>query len=268
MKRKESITTLGILLLMAVNLQAFADKYTDAREACNKVINSYETIRSLTRTEQRGLVSAMCEADDDARLEIGRSVANRVESMVMGAVDGMRRDQGNADKLVTEVLRDETFKDKWDDLKSLSSRMKEVMERTERMTNGVKGGNNPAFAFMSKMGMEAHKDYFNANSSYGISEFEAGGKKIDFITYDCKCVEVKADNSSAASKGRDQAKSYRDILNTSDDAFSKLVNKDSRFSACKGKFKWVLACYRYCPSVNENGEIQSSSIGWVVCDKE
>lgn len=259
-------TTLLLMLLFIPN--AKADKYTDAKGACEKFINAYETIRTLTRDEQKSLVRAMCEAEDDARNEIGRSAANRVESMVLSNLDQLKRNKESADRMVDDVLRDETFKDKWDELKSLKNRMNEVLQRMERITGGVKGGNNPAFAFMSKMGMEAHKAYFNINSSNGVSEFEAGGKRIDFITYNCECIEVKADNSSAASKGRDQAKSYRDIMNTNADAFNSLVSKDSRFAACKGKFKWALACYRYCPSVNDDGEVQSASLGWVTCDKE
>jgi hypothetical protein len=264
---------IGVMFMCFVSILmnqqiAKADKYSDAKYACEKFINAYEYIRTLTKSEQKNLVNAMCEAEDDARADIGRSVANRVESQVMSNLDQLKRDKESAERMVNDVLNDESYKDKWDELKGLRSRMSEVLDRMERITNGVKGGNNPAFAFMSKMGMEAHKDYASIHSSDGVSEFEVDGFKVDMITYKCECVEVKANNSSSISKGRGQARKYRDILNTNDDAFKKLVNKDSRFEKCKGQFRAVVACYIYCPEVTDDGQIRSSSIGWTECDRD
>ncbi len=261
--------TICILTFTSV-LSAFADKFSDAKDAYERFISGYERIRSIDRQEMKDLVSAMCDANDEDRISVGRRAAERVESDVNSNYNELRRARENAQNLINAVKSDEQYKDKWDYVRDYENRMNEIWSRMERIREKASAGNNPVFAAMSKFGMHAHTEYQNIHSSEGIKDFEVPSGKIDFINWNtCTCIEVKANNSNSISRGRDQLNRYVSDLNKPE-YFNRLLDYSSdareKFPKCKGNFKKKVVCYIYCPEIDDNGEMRSTSLGWGDCD--
>jgi hypothetical protein len=270
MKKTILLLCVMIMVTFTFSLSALADKYSDAKDAYDKFISGYEQIRSINKQEMKDLVNAMCSADDQQRTSVGKSAAERLENDTRSKYDELKQAKERAEALINEIKSDEQYKDKWDYLKDFQNRINEVWPRIERIVEKCRAGNNPVFAAMSRFGMQAHLEYQSLHSSEGIKEFEVSSGKIDFLNWNtCTCVEIKANNSSSISKGRQQLERYISDLKKPE-YFNKLLEYNSeakeKFAKCKGEFNKKIACYIYCPEIDDNGDMLSASLGWGDCD--
>jgi len=83
---------------------------------------------------------------------------------------------------------------------------------------------------------------------------------------------LDAPYSRAAAKGWDAAEKSRDWLND-ERKFDAIADENSNFkdhfSQCKSKkFKARVDCCHYCPEVDDDGSLKSTSLDWVTCKSE
>ena len=274
-----------VSLLVAAFLIMFAplaraDSCDDAKDAAQKYIDSYEEIRTIDTDALKRLIKAVCGSDevdwnsDEERKQVFRDEAQRVESTVLGEKSKLDDLKADADSKLTAAISDDQCQEKKDDLSDLQKRVAEVSERIEKISStGVKLGSNPAFDKLRELGQEAHNDYYSHNSKCApYRDIKVGDRKPDCLDPDlCMVIELKPDNSRAAGNGWDAAKESRDLLNQ-DEGFDTVAEEDSNFkenfSKCKGKFKARVDCYHYCPEVDDDGNLRSTSLDWVTCKSE
>ena len=258
----------GLATVLFFAGSASADLYDDADRAAGEFLDRYEKLRSLNASENKRLVAAICDAEEADRKSVSRDAAERVERAVGKAYDSMRDLRSRAIDLLKAVQNEQKFKDKHGNVRDKEARINEVWDRVERMrSNGVIGGNNPVAAMMVKMGQEAHSAYQKNSSNCSVSEWRVGSGSADCIKRStCEVIELKPNNSRSISLGRSQARAYTEVLNKSPDEYNKLVEKDKGFAECKGKFNARVACYQFCPEINDDGSMRSASVGWNFCD--
>jgi hypothetical protein len=145
----------------------------------------------------------------------------------------------------------------------------ELWGRIERMNEGIKGGNHPVIAYMRAAGQRSHEDYQSHHSGgddyCAVSKLSISAGEIDCVdTSRCWVVELKPNNDQAVNKGRSQAERYAKALNSNEDDFKKLKDKDSKAANCVGdkKFQPKVATYVFCPDVTEEGAYINTSYGW------
>jgi hypothetical protein len=135
------------------------------------------------------------------------------------------------------------------------------------MTEKLMGSNNPVVSFMLEAGQEAHHAYQHNSSNCTVYEWPVAGGKADCIkASSCEVIELKPNNSRSIYKGREQAERYTTALNSGGKEFEELVSKDSKFKGCKGKFRRRVACYKFCPEIDDEGQVRSTSVGWDFCE--
>jgi hypothetical protein len=253
---------MGLMFIVTSTfISAQCSNYDKAKDNYDHFIGGYEQIRQLQANEQKKLAKAMCEASDDDRRSVGRSVADRVQTEVWNNFDELNRQKEEAEKNIEAVLQDQQCQEKWNEMKKDQERIKEIWPRIEKIKEKVSAGNNPVFAAMTELGKEAHTAYQNAHASEGIKEFPVAHGDIDFVTYNCEVIELKSNNSSSLYKGRKEAEDYTSDLNNDQSTFKKLVDRDSKFATCK-KFKAVVMAYESCPEITDDGEMHLRSIEW------
>ncbi|MBI3707131.1 MAG: hypothetical protein HY246_05570 [Proteobacteria bacterium] len=250
---------------------AFADLCQEALDQAQKYIDGYENIRRLTVDEQRGLVKAICTADDDDRASVARDAGERVQSDVRSNMDALDRSLSDARDKLKAAASAEQCRDKQGDLNDKERRMQEVASRIDRMAGAVRGGNNPVISKLREIGQLAHSEYQSAKGNCALWEYSVGSRRADCIRAEsdvCWVVEVKPNSSAAVAKGREQARDVRDILNNPDE-FKKRASDDSRLAQCAGKkFRARVDCYVYCPEIDDEGQMRSASMGWSTCDQD
>jgi hypothetical protein len=265
--------TVLVAFLFVLPPFAHADACSDAVDAAQKYIDSYDTIRTMEVDQLNRLVSAVCNADKSEQKSIFREEAERVESMVAGEKEKLDNLKDIANAKLAAAISDPKCTDK-DKLSDLQKRVEEISQRIERISaNGTHLGSNPAFDKLRKLGQMAHDDYYYHHSKCeDYRDIPVGDLKPDCILPGrpdeggCIVIELKPDNSRAASDGWSNAKTSRDLLNDDADAFKKLDSQyPDKFSACKGKFKARVDCYHYCPDIDDKGEIKSTSLDWATC---
>ena len=240
------------------------DEFDKAKDAYEHLTGGYEQIRHMTVDEQKRLVDAMCNADDDEIKAVGKSAAERIQEDMESNIDNLVQQKNDAESAIEAVENNQQCQEKLDDVKEYQERIDEIWPRIERITEIVKAGNNPVFKTMSALGQEAHQVmYQNAHSSEGIAEFQLPSSgKIDFISFNCEVIELKSNNSSSKYKGRKEAADYAKELNNKDgSAFKKLIEKEPKFAACK-EFIPVVMCYQACPEISDDGEMHLSDLDW------
>jgi hypothetical protein len=254
---------LGLLFCVTASLSKAQNcpAYEKAKEACEHFKDGYEKIRQLEVSEQKQLVRAMCEANDDERISVGKSAAERVQSDIWSNYDDLKKQKEEAEKYISMVLQDQQCNGKWDEAKRYQNEIDKIWPRIEKLRVKVTAGSNPVFDVMRQLGQEAHDAYQSSNSGQGLKEHPVASGKVDFITYGCQVIELKSNNSSSQSKGIKEAIDYTADLNKDND-FNSLVQKDSKFAPCKGVFKAVVMCYNSCPEITDDGEMHLRSIEW------
>jgi hypothetical protein len=273
MKTKACFTLLVVTgLLITYPFDARADSCSDAESAAQKYIDSYETIRTVDVDQLKRLVKAVCDADEDERANIADQEKSRVESMVASQKSDLGAQKADATSKLSTAIADDQCQSEKDKLESLQSDVDKYADRIQRIIdNGAQAGNSPVFDKLRQMGQMAHDDYYDHHSECApYRDIQVGGLKPDCILPDeCVVIELKPDNSQAASNGYSNAKDARDRLNT-EDGFNALDQKyQDAFASCKEKkFKARVDCYHYCPEVNDDGEFTSTSLGWTTCQSD
>lgn len=244
-----------------------ADNFDDAENKANRFYDKYNEVRNLDVSELKALVKALCEAEEEERQSVARDAASRVKDNVDREYRNLEDRRKEALEALDAVLRDETFKDKWSRAEDHKKRIEQYWETIKKMTEGVRGSNNPVTAFMLAEGQKAHLAYQENSSNCTVHEWSLPSGKADCINASsCEVIELKPNNSRSIYRGRDQGGRYRDTLNQDSAKLEELAQKDSRFRECKEKFKARVACYTLCPEIDDEGNMRSMSVGWGFCD--
>jgi hypothetical protein len=260
------------LILIAPCMTSLAGVYDDAQAATDNYFYAVKQILPLEVSEQRRLVDALCSADEDERTSVARDAASRVRDQVGHAYDQLSDLKDKALDYWDKVLDDEQYKDedKQDKIHEQQDKIRDSWERVDRMSESVRGSNNPVSAEVLRIGQEAHKEFQNNFQKCQISEFDVGSRRADCISIrnapHCEVIELKPNNSRSISKGRTQAREVADALNKvdSEDRLN-LNNKDSKFLKCED-FVPHVHCYNYCPEIDDQGNTKSTEMGWGQCD--
>lgn len=242
--------------------------WSSARSAVDEVKSKQQDLRKLTPEETRQIVTAICEADEDARRDAGRSAAERVASDVNSKFEDLRRARDYAYRLIDDVIADDNLKDKRDEAKQLRE---DLSKRWDSITNmaerAMKGANHPLVSFLVKEGQDAHTE---RHKGCHASEFVLGsGKKVDCIMASgesCLIIEFKPANSRAISSGASQVRAYAaeliDELKKKDSSVIKdLIKIKQDFEKCK-EFTYRVDCYKLCPSIDEDGDFREAHPDW------
>jgi len=127
---------------------------------------------------------------------------------------------------------------------------------------------------LRELGQEAHHDYYEHNSKCApYRDIEIGALKPDCLDPDdCLVIEAKAGQQPRRREGLDAAEKSRDWLND-EKKFDAIADENSNFkdhfSQCKSKkFKARVDCYHYCPEVDDDGSLKSTSLDWATCKSE
>jgi polyhydroxyalkanoate synthesis regulator phasin len=115
----------------------------------------HQDVGKLTPEETRKIVSAICDADGDARKDVGRDASDRVSRELSDKESELERIKNDATKLLDDVISDDNLKDNQDDAKSLKDDVQRRWESIERMTQSLRGANHPVVAFMLQNGCDA-----------------------------------------------------------------------------------------------------------------
>lgn len=274
MHRSFRIMLLAVLpvLCSGASLPAWADQCGDAKNIADQYLGHYEDIREMLPKEQQKFVEAACKADNEERAQVMKEAAARVEEQISDKATELNHMRDDARQNLKAAIDADECKDQKDDLSRQLDRVNEVSERIDKMSNGVRGGNNPVFAAMRELGQQTHSAYQSMNGSFQSTTSNYGGdaevsmsdiaRRVDFMDpKGCQVVELKPDsNSSAQSDGFDDAKKARDWLNDPDN-FKKFVEEYPAYKDCK-KFVARVDCYHYCPGIADDGSLQLGSIDW------
>ncbi|NKB16825.1 MAG: hypothetical protein HC774_08210 [Sphingomonadales bacterium] len=234
-------------------------------------------LRKLVPEEIRRVVTAVCDADEQDRKDVGRDAAERVASKVSSDLSYLERMRDEAYRYIDEVLGDAELKDKHDSAKRLREELAERWKSIENMAkNAMRGGNHPIVSFMALKGIEEHQNYQRNSSNCHAYEFETGSRRADCLRADgdtCYVVELKPRNSRAIGSGMRQAQDSVDDLSKELAKMAKgegsrvmqdLISKRSDFGKCK-QWQRKVRCYTLCPEVNDEGEFRESSARWDDC---
>jgi hypothetical protein len=234
-------------------------------------------LRKLTPEEIRGVVAAVCDADEDERRDVGERAAARVAEKVKGELSNLERVRDDADRLINDVLSDDNLKPNHDDARKLRDEVAQRWKSVENMAkNAMRGGNHPLISYMSLKGIEEHKNYQRNSSNCDASEIETGSRRADCLRAEgdtCYVIELKPNNSRAISKGNTQADdAVRDLdaelakmaKGEGSEVMRRLIGIKSDFANCK-RWKKKLMCYSLCPAIDEEGEYREGSVAWSSC---
>ncbi|SRR6266540_1956771 len=245
----------------------YADAFDDAERASSVFISKYDSIRKIKSEEQKALVKAVCEAEEDSRRSVLTDVGNRVRRELKDAVESFSVLRDNALTKIAVALSDQQFKDKFEKLNEYKNRIDVLWSRANAETASVRGSDNPVLASLSRIGQEAHAAYQANSSNCTVSEWTLpGGKRVDCLKAStCEAIEVKPNNSTSVDRGISQANNYVRLLSRQEE-MNRLIGQYPAFKECKDKgFTARVACYYYCPDIDDNGEMRSASVGWTMC---
>lgn len=264
---KTVVIVFGLVAASAMVAWASAD-WSSAKSAADEMKTKQQDLRKLEPEETRDIVTAICDADEDARSDAGKRAAERVASDVTSKFEDLRHSRDYAYRLIDDVIADDNLKDKRDEAKQLRE---EVSKRWDSITNmserAMRGANHPLVSFLIKEGQDAHKD---KQGGCHASEFTLdSGKRVDCIMASgetCLVIEFKPENSRAVSAGANQARGYatelnNELKNKDSSVIKKLIGIKSDFEKCK-QFAFRVDCYRLCPKIDDNGEFQEAHPDW------
>jgi hypothetical protein len=241
-------------------LEMHEDKCADAKDAAQKYLDTYETIRKMELDEQSHFVDAVCRSDEEERSSVLQEAGRRVESMVHSNIDQSKELKEAADTALKAAIESEDCKEK-DDLVDLQKRCQVVSDRIDRMMVRISASSNPVFDAFKDFGQKIHKIYQdknsrveNANETYGNAEVTLKdiARRVDFMDPEgCQVIELKPKaNSSARNDGFDDGKKARDWLNDAKN-LPEFIAKYPKYSHCT-KFVTRVDCYTFCPEVQED----------------
>jgi hypothetical protein len=253
----------AFILLLVVSCCQFlrATDFDDAKEKAEKFSHKYEEVRSLQEHELEVIEKILCFSDgsQDDYDRVSQEAKERLRDDVREQFQDFKEFHDEAVDALAKAEKNPDLKDKQSEINKLTERTEDVWVRVQKIYGDeIRGGNSPVFAFMRKMGQEAHSEYQNHDSKCTAKEVESGNGPADCVWAEkCYVIEIKPNNDRAISKGRGQAKGYAEGLNKNDgdnSYFADLVKKNSDFKSCKGKLEPKVVTYVGCPNID--GTIQ------------
>lgn len=266
---------LGVMVCVTAGIVWAAGDWSEAQRRVETFRREHQELKRMTPQETREIVKAICEeaeATDDrkekgeTRRTVGRRVAERVKSDVKNAYDRLESTKKDAIKLLDDVLSDDKLSSNRSDAQRMKDEVNERWGQIDRMSAAIRGGNHPVVALMSDQGIKVHRE---RQGNCDAAEFELESGIADCIMASgetCKVIELKPDNRRALNRGSDQVRAYVKSLNTAltnndSKVLDRLRSKDSDFVRCKS-FVGQVDCYRACPTINDEGEINQVSVSW------
>lgn len=256
----------SVLLVASFGIVWAAGDWSSARSKADEFKSRQEDLKKLTPAETRKVVTAICEADEEARRDVSQEALARVSQEVKDKSGELEHMRDDANRLLDEVISDENLKDRQDEAKALKDDVQKRWEIIDRMTQSLRGANHPVVSFILTKGQEAHVERQNTCDA---REVVLDDGRLDCLMASgetCVVVELKPDNSRAISKGKDQARRYVDQLNkelkkTDSELIKKLIDIKSDFAKCK-RFESRIDCYKLCPDINEDNEFRDTRADW------
>ena len=268
--RRAKVAWTGVLAMVAVaaglGVAWAAGDWSAARSKADEFKSRQQDLRKLDPEETRRVVTAICEADEEARKDAGRDASERVAREVNDKMSDLERVRNDANKLLDDVIGDDSLKDNRDDAKRLKEDVSVRWDSIERMSRSLRGANHPVVAYMLAQGSQAHAD---RQRDCDASEVTLDSGRADCVMATgetCTVIEFKPQNSRAVSNGVDQYRRYVRDLNEQlkkpdSDVIKRLIGKKSDFAKCKS-FEGRVDCYRLCPEVNEDNEFREVRADW------
>ncbi len=254
------------VLAVGIGVAWAGGDWSAARSKTDEFKSRQQDLRKLDPDETRRIVTAICEADEDARRDAGRDASDRVAREVNDKMSELERLRDDANKLIDVVINDDNLKGNRDEAKRLKDDVAARWESIERMSRSLRGATHPVVAFMLDQGQRAHKD---RQHDCHASEITLSSGRADCLMATgetCTVIELKPNNSRAVGNGKGQVRRYADDLNEelkkpSSDVVKKLIDAKSDFGKCKS-FVPRVDCYKLCPDINDENEFREVSAYW------
>ena len=275
--RKKGLLGAFVVLAAVFGIAWAKGDWSAAQSKAEDLKRKQMDLRKLVPDEIRRVVTAVCEADEDERRNVGKDVADRVADKVKSELSNLEHVRDDAYRTIDDVLADQDLKSNHDSAKRLRDEIADRWKSIERMAqNAMRGGNHPIVSFMALKGIEEHQNYQRNSRNCHAYEVETGSRRADCLRADgdaCYVIELKPKNSRAISNGTRQARDSADDLNKELAKMMKgegarvmqdLISKRSDFGKCK-RFEPRLKCYTLCPEVNDEGEYREGSARWDDC---
>lgn len=236
---------------------SWADAYSDAERSAKDFISYLEAFRKLDIEEVKGMVTAICDAEEADRKEIAQKAGRDAKAKVVDEVDKARKRMEEALTMLDGVLKDPTLADKHGAAEELKNQVNKTWESIDRMSSSVRGANHPVVAYMIDKGVELHQ---TRQRGCEVSEFDTGNGFADCIRTSCDIIEFKPDNSRSKSKGQEQLQRYQRGLQDQS-VRDRLNSKNSDFAKCT-QFRLTIEAYTLCPVIDDQGEFRDTSATW------
>jgi hypothetical protein len=266
MSSKKIVGAAAMGVLAGLGIAWASGDWSSARSKVDEFKSRHQDLRKLEPEETRRIVTAICEAEEEARRDSGRDISDRVARNVNDKLSDLQRIRDDANKLLDDVIGDDNLKDNRDDATRLKEEVGTRWDSIDRMSRSLRGANHPVVAFMLDQGQQEHK---NRQRDCHASEVTLPSGRADCLMATgetCLVIEIKPNNSRAITKGKDQVRDYARDLNdelkkTESDVIKNLIRTKSDFANCK-KFEPRIDCYRLCPSINDDNEFREIRADW------
>ena len=248
---------------LPANLRS-GDPWSDAEQAVNTFVDAYRQLKVLDQSELKGLVTAICDADEEERRAVGADASSRVKDKVNRSYEDLMKLRDAALTNLKAVLADTSLQSRYSQANDYVSRVNDLWTSIEKMTTSLRGANHPVVSYMLEKGQQEHKNYQSSSSNCTVSEWTLPSGRADCIYADGTMgyvIEIKPRNSRAIAKGRAQARGYADDLNNSAAERAKLAAKDSHFDQVT-TFVPKMMTYTLCPEIDEDGNFKEVSTSW------
>lgn len=266
MLTKNRVVVAATFMMAGFAVAWAAGDWSAARNKADEFRSRQADLRKLAPEETRRIVTAICEADEAARKDVGRDSAERVAREVNDKLSDLQHIRDDTNKLLDDVIADDNLKDNRDEAKRLKEEVITRWDSIDRMSRSLRGANHPVVAFMLQQGQEAHRD---RQRDCDASEVVLTSGRADCLMATgetCTVIELKPQNSNAVSKGLEQSQRYQRELNEQlmkpdSDVIKELIRKKSDFARCK-RFEGRVDCYKLCPEINDEDEFREIRVDW------
>jgi len=221
-------------------------------------------LRKLTPKETQSIVTAICDAEEADRKSAGSDAGRRVKDKVASEFRELETLKNDSVKMCDAVMGDSGLSKQHSQAGDLKKDVLKRWESIEKMTSSVRGANHPVVSYMLTTGQQEHLKRQQSSSKCDEYEFSMSSGRVDCLKISgstCYVIEFKPNNRTSLKKGIDQVKKYAEELNQHKTAFTKLIEKNSKFAQCKS-FQTRIDCYTLCPDIDSNGNFQAVSASW------
>src|SRR3954464_12053045 len=98
-----------VVLAAGIGVAWATGDWSAARSKSDEFKSRQADLRKLEPDETRRVVTAICEADEDARKEAGRDVSERVAREVNDKLSDLERVRDDANRLLDDVINDDNL---------------------------------------------------------------------------------------------------------------------------------------------------------------